>query len=116
MTLHVGDEKRAEEMLAGYQVASGEVVRQVAERSPTVVETLHEARQAISRYFGADVPVRLSVDPDPEIAGYAPVTVEILTPRGMEDGGERLKRFDDEWWMEAAMKEATEVIIMTMPQ
>jgi len=114
MTVHVGHDSSIEEGLGGYEVKSAEVYRAVAEKSATVVETLHDLRNVARRFFG-EVPIRLCVQPDPDIPGYAPIYAEIRTPRTMQDSSERLQRFD-EATLEKLMKEPAEIYFMIVPQ
>ena len=114
MTLHV--DSHVEEMLSEYQVASADVLRAIAGRSPTVVETLSEARKVIRKYFGSGTPAHLMLQADPEIRGSEPIVVEVRTPADMKDAFERLERFDEEWWLDAGRKESAEICILTVPQ
>ncbi|MDQ3044497.1 MAG: hypothetical protein M3R06_05020 [Chloroflexota bacterium] len=79
---------------------STDVVRFLREH-PRVISPLIQADDHIRAYFGASTAVKLDVVRDPESDGYNELYAFIQTTLAVDEALERLRRFDDGWWLGA---------------
>jgi hypothetical protein len=69
------------------------------ERYPAVAPLLFDIRSNIRRFFGED-PVKLEMFYDPEWPEDGPkLVVNIQTRHASQQALDRIRRFDDEWWL-----------------
>jgi len=64
-----------------------------------LVPLLLEAREKITQYFGESSQVLLELISDPEVQGSVELFGYIVTNLSSEDAGNRLRQFDQEWFL-----------------
>ena len=70
-------------------------------RHPGVVTTLLQASDVIPRYFGPS-PVVLELVRDPKARDDVELYARIQTDLAVDAALERLRRFDEDWWLDAS--------------
>lgn len=68
---------------------------------PSLLSPLLDAPSVISRYFGPNVPLALEVFRDPEAHRHRQLFALIQTSLEGDAALEALRRFDEEWWIDA---------------
>lgn len=87
---------------AGFTVRRRDEVNAVIARHPYVVPLLLEAHEVIARYFDLTDPVVLTYVEDPEAeSDDSGLYAYIPLKASYEEARRRLRRFDEEWWLEA---------------
>jgi hypothetical protein len=79
-------------------------VRRYLDGQPTLVPLLVEARRAIPRYFPDPTGVRLELLADRDDGDHVDLFAIIRTVLPEDEALRRLDRFDEEWWLEAAVR------------
>jgi hypothetical protein len=82
-----------------YTFRRGEEVSRFVERHPFLVPVLLEAYSKIENYFELHPQVFLEVVRDPEVQGLVELFGCIGTRLTPEEAGERLQRFDWDWFL-----------------
>lgn len=76
-------------------------VRAYLRTYPHLISILVEATQVIPPYFGEDAPLALEVSIDPEGDSDAKELCALVqTKPGASDTSDRLRRLDDDWWID----------------
>lgn len=86
---------------ARYTLVDPSAVTSFLRDRPGVVTTLIEAVEVIPRYFGPGPVVALEVVSDPEAHGDVELYARIRTDIDVDAALDRLRRFDQEWWLDA---------------
>src|SRR5688572_20346740 len=87
------------ELKREFQVSDEDEILAFLERHPTVAPLLFDIRNNIRRFFGED-PVRLDMFHDPEWPQDDPdLVVNIQTRYASHQALDRIRRFDNEWWL-----------------
>jgi hypothetical protein len=76
-----------------------EEVTEFLQTHPFLVPLLEEAYGQVARHFGSSPEIVLEVVPDPEAHGSVEMFGYILTSLMPGEAGERLERFDREWFL-----------------
>jgi hypothetical protein len=87
-----------------FDVKDAPAVRRYLGDRPFLMPLLVEARRTISRYFPDDARTRLQLLPDRDDGDHVDLFAIIGTSLREEDALRRLDRFDEEWWLEAAVR------------
>jgi hypothetical protein len=85
-----------------YTLKDSEDVPYFLECHPSLVSLLEEASQKIQFYFpGSSVTLEMSEDPDDE-EGALYLVASILTQLSPKEAFESMRRFRQDWWLDAA--------------
>lgn len=87
-----------------FEIEDTPAVRRYLRERPFLVPLLVEARRAIARYFPDDARTRLQLVPDRDDGDHVDLFAVIRTALPADDALKRLDRFDEEWWLEAAVR------------
>jgi hypothetical protein len=82
-----------------YTFRNGVEVSRFIERHPFLVPVLVEAYSKIENYFGFYPQIFLEVVNDPEVQGLVELFGYIVTRLSPEEAGKRLRRFDQDWFL-----------------
>ena len=96
-----------------YRFRNPDDVRAFLREHPEVVEPLLEAIEVIPRYFGAEAPLALAVEWARESDGRPELIALIGTDLDADASLAALRRFDEEWGIEA-MQRAKHDLLFTL--
>ncbi len=100
----ITNEEDLARVAATYQFRDQLSVNHFLHDHPGVVATLGEAAEIIPRFFGHDVAIELQVAHDPEALDDVELIARIQTDLSVDEALARLRRFDQEWWLDALPK------------
>ena len=84
-----------------YQIRGRDEVAGFVGDHPEVLAPLLEAREVVPRYFGEGTPLVLEVERDREADDHRLLFALIRTDFDVASSLDRLRRFEDEWWLAA---------------
>ncbi|MBN1592624.1 MAG: hypothetical protein JW941_05185 [Candidatus Coatesbacteria bacterium] len=81
---------------------------------PSIIGLLARAASKTVQYFGSDIRLALELIHDPEDSGAGPTLYVVIgTELPWEESLKALRRFDNEWWLEASQGLDTPLCITT---
>jgi hypothetical protein len=98
---------------ARYVTHDPEAVSAFLTRHPFLVPVLTDALGPLADAFSADTPLVVSVETDPEVAGWEELVVTVQTTLPVEEADRRLEVFDTMWWL-ANLPRAQEKLSFTL--
>ena len=81
-----------------YGFSDGATVREFILAHPSLVPMLRDAKEELASRFGADANTVLTVIRDPDEDGAGTLYAFVQTTEDPDTAGDRLDRFNDEWW------------------
>lgn len=87
-----------------YQISNREQVEDFLSRHPSLLPLLREACPAIERYFGKGQTVMLQVRPGYEADEPALLFAFVQATQAPLTALEQMRRFEEEWWLDASEK------------
>jgi hypothetical protein len=87
-----------------FEIEDLPAVRHYLDRHPALSPLLVEARQTIPRCFPDPTRVRLELLPDRDDENHVDLFAIIQTTLPGDEALRRLDRFDEEWWLPAAVR------------
>ena len=84
---------------ARYVTHASEAVSAFLARHPFLVPVLTDALGPLADAFGAETPLVVAVERDPEVAGWEDLRVAVETTLPVDEADRRLEGFDTTWWL-----------------
>jgi len=84
---------------ARYVTHDPEAVSAFLARHPFLVPVLTDALGPLADAFGAETPLVVAVERDPEVAGWEELRVDVETTLPVDEADRRLEVFDTTWWL-----------------
>ena len=84
---------------ARYVTHDPEAVSAFLARYPFLVLVLTDALGPLGDAFGAETPLVVAVETDPEVAGWDELVVAVETTLPVDEADRRLEVFDTTWWL-----------------
>ena len=83
-----------------YVTHDPEAVNAFLARHPFLVPVLTDALGPLADAFGAETPLVVAVERDPEVAGWEELRVDVETTLPVDEADRRLEVFDTTWWFD----------------
>ena len=93
-----------------YTFVNGEEITGFLRGSPFLAPLLVDAEQAVRRHF-PEAGLRLEVATDPEVAGATHLVLSINQGGSVDRALNRLRRFDDDWWLDQIHRAQGKLVI-----
>jgi hypothetical protein len=84
---------------ARYVTYDPDAVSAFLARHPFLVPVLNDALGPLADAFGAETPLVVTVETDPDVAGWEELRVDVATTLPVEEPDRRLEAFDTTWWL-----------------
>lgn len=84
---------------ARYVTHDPEAVHAFLTLHPFLVPVLTDALGPLENAFGAETPLVVAVERDPEVAGWDELVVAVETTLPVDEADRRLEVFDTTWWL-----------------
>jgi len=84
---------------ARYVTHAPKAVSAFLARHPFLVPVLTNALGPLADAFGAETPLVVAVETDPEVAGWEELRVDVETTLPVDEVDRRLEVFDTTWWL-----------------
>ena len=101
------DVRRLQEL---YTFVNGEEIVGFLRASPFLAPLLVDAEQAARRHF-PEAGLRLDIATDPEIAGATHLVLSITQAGSVDRALDRLRRLDDDWWLDQMHRARGKLVI-----
>ena len=84
---------------ARYVTGAPDTVNAFLARHPFLVPVSTDALGPLEDAFGAETPLVVAVETDPEVAGWEELRVDVETTLPVDEADRRLEVFDTTWWL-----------------